>query len=51
LKIIDLMRQLNRKSATTFIFSTHDRRLLDRVDRQLLLRDGIIVEDRATTVS
>lgn len=45
-KIIDLMWQLNRQSGTTFIFSTHDQRLLDRVDRQLLLQDGIIVEDK-----
>jgi putative ABC transport system ATP-binding protein len=45
LKIIDLMRQLNRESGTTFIFSTHDQRLLERVDRRLLLRDGAIIED------
>jgi putative ABC transport system ATP-binding protein len=51
LNIIDLMRQLNRQSGTTFIFSTHDRRLLERVDRQILLRDGIIVEDNTVTAA
>jgi putative ABC transport system ATP-binding protein len=51
LNIIDLMRQLNRQSGTTFIFSTHDRRLLERVDRQILLRDGIIVEDNTVTTA
>jgi putative ABC transport system ATP-binding protein len=44
--IIDLMRELNRKSGSTFIFSTHDQRLLDRVQRQIFLQDGAIVEDR-----
>ena len=44
-KIIDLMRELNQKSGVTFIFSTHDQRLLGRINRKILLRDGIIVED------
>jgi len=48
-KIIDLMRQLNRRSGTTFIFSTHDQRLLARVDRQILLRDGTIAEDKTVS--
>lgn len=45
-QIIDLLRQLNRQSGTTFLFSTHDQRLLARVDRQILLRDGTIAEDK-----
>jgi putative ABC transport system ATP-binding protein len=44
--IIKLMQQLNQQSGTTFIFSTHDQRLLERVNRQLLLRDGTIIEDK-----
>ena len=47
IKIIDLMRQLNRQSGTTFIFSTHDQRLIERADRQILLRDGLVVEDKS----
>ena len=43
-KIIDLMRELNEREKTTFIFSTHDRRLLDRVERMILLEDGRIVD-------
>jgi putative ABC transport system ATP-binding protein len=46
LMIIDLMRQLNEESGQTFFFSTHDHRLLDRVRRQILLRDGTILEDK-----
>ena len=45
-KIVDLMREFNRTKGTTFIFSTHDQRLLDRVKRQVRLQDGVIVEDK-----
>lgn len=46
-RIIDLMRDLNRKENTTFIFSTHDQRLLDRCDRLVKLNDGKISEGGA----
>lgn len=42
--IIGLMRELNGKNDTTFIFSTHDQRLLDRVKRLVRLEDGRIVD-------
>ncbi len=42
--IIDLMRDLNKKEKTTFIFSTHDQRLLDHVERLIHLEDGKIIE-------
>ncbi len=45
-KIIDLMGEINSTHGTTFIFSTHDQRLLDRVRRQVRLQDGAIVEDK-----
>lgn len=41
--IIDLMGELNEKDHTTFVFSTHDQRLLDRVKRLVRLEDGRIV--------
>jgi putative ABC transport system ATP-binding protein len=41
--IISIMRDLNEKDAITFIFSTHDQRLLDRVKRLVRLEDGRIV--------
>lgn len=41
-KIIDLMHNLNKKDKTTFIFSTHDSRLLDRAERLVSLEDGTI---------
>jgi putative ABC transport system ATP-binding protein len=45
--IIGLMRELNEKEQTTFIFSTHDQRLLDRVKRLVRLEDGRIVKGGA----
>ena len=42
--IINLMHALNEKDGTTFIFSTHDQRLLDRVKRLLRLEDGRIAD-------
>jgi putative ABC transport system ATP-binding protein len=41
--IIDLMKELNEKEKVTFIFSTHDQRLIDRVKRVVRLEDGKIV--------
>ncbi|PLX79328.1 MAG: lipoprotein-releasing system ATP-binding protein LolD [Desulfuromonas sp.] len=44
-KIVTLMRHFNRSVGTTFVFSTHDDRLLDKVDRRIHLRDGQITDD------
>jgi putative ABC transport system ATP-binding protein len=38
--LIELMRDLNRRLGLTFIFSTHDQRLLKRADRVAWLCDG-----------
>jgi putative ABC transport system ATP-binding protein len=38
--IIDLMRELNHQSGTTFIFSTHDPQVMERADRIVKLLDG-----------
>ncbi|MEQ1914989.1 MAG: ABC transporter ATP-binding protein [Sideroxydans sp.] len=43
--VMDLMREMNRARKVTFVFTTHDPRLLDHVDRKILLRDGNIVSD------
>ena len=39
-KVIDLLAELNREMETTFLISTHDLPLLDRVERVLAIRDG-----------
>ncbi len=44
-RIIDLMRKVNEEEGAAFLFSTHDDRLLDRVDRRVHRQDGEILED------
>jgi len=44
-QLIDLMRELNRNLGLTFIFSTHDQRLLEHTPRIVRLCDGRIVSD------
>jgi len=39
-QLIDLMHELNRSLGLTFLFSTHDQRLLDRAERVIPLCDG-----------
>jgi putative ABC transport system ATP-binding protein len=45
-RVIDLMREICASEGTTFVFSTHDERLLDRVNRQIMMRDGEVFEDK-----
>lgn len=45
MSIVHLMRTLNSREHTTFIFSTHDQRLLSNVDRRLRLVDGRVVQE------
>jgi putative ABC transport system ATP-binding protein len=44
--LIDMMRELNETSGTTFIFSTHDNKIMERARRLVVLKDGKIDEDR-----
>ena len=43
-KIIDLMLELNSKRQVTFLFSTHDEKLMSRVSRRVHIADGQLVE-------
>jgi len=42
-KIIDLMLDLNHKRSVTFLFSTHDEKLMNRVKRVIRIQDGMIL--------
>lgn len=44
-EILDLMKELNEKLKTTFIFSTHDFLVMDFATRLIKLRDGKIIAD------
>lgn len=43
-QIIELMRDLNQKNKTTFIFSTHDEKLMTHVNRIIRMKDGKLIE-------
>jgi len=43
-QIIDLMQQLNREKGVTFLFSTHDPRIMQHAKRVVHIADGKIVE-------
>tara|TARA_R110001583_G_scaffold195457_1_gene373826 strand:- start:31013 stop:31762 length:750 start_codon:yes stop_codon:yes gene_type:complete len=41
--ILKLMKDINRKYGTTFVFSTHDRKVMNMADRLVRIADGQIV--------
>ena len=43
--LLDIMRELNESRGLTFIFSTHDPKVVDRAKRLVRLEDGKIVSD------
>ena len=43
--LLDIMSRLNREENITFIFSTHDQRVIDRARRVVTLVDGKIISD------
>lgn len=44
-QIIELMKKINRQMETTFIFSTHDMKIVDIADHVIRLRDGQVQEN------
>jgi len=44
--LLDLMEKLNEENKMTFIFSTHDSRVVERAHRVVTLRDGRIDSDK-----
>ena len=46
LDLIALMENLNQTRGITFLFSTHDMRIIERANRVVMLEDGNIKEDR-----
>jgi putative ABC transport system ATP-binding protein len=46
--LLDLMEELNRNNDMTFIFSTHDARVIARAHRVVTLEDGMVKKDEVT---
>lgn len=44
-EIVKLMQHLNKEEKTTFLFSTHDERLMKFLDRTIHLEDGMVREN------
>jgi putative ABC transport system ATP-binding protein len=44
-ELLDMMRELNRRTGMTFLFSTHDRMVMERADRVITLKDGRVTKD------
>ena len=44
-EILSLMKNLNQKHKTTFLFSTHDKLVMEFAERVINLRDGKVVAD------
>jgi len=44
-KLLDIMEQLNKQEGVTFIFSTHDPRIVAKARRIITLEDGRVVSE------
>ncbi len=44
--LLDIMAKLNEEEGVTFIFSTHDQRVIDRAKRIITVEDGKIISDK-----
>lgn len=49
--LLDMMATMNREQKATFVFSTHDYRVIERARRVITLEDGKIVSDKKTEVA
>jgi putative ABC transport system ATP-binding protein len=43
--LLDIMEKLNREENITFIFSTHDQRVVNKARRVITIQDGMVVSD------
>lgn len=48
--LLDLMENLNKDFNMTFVFSTHDQRVIDRAHRVITLHDGAVEKDEIATL-
>jgi len=44
-QVMDIMTRLNQETGVTFVFATHDPRVIQYAQRVITLRDGLVVEN------
>ncbi len=44
-QVMDIMKKLNKETGVTFVFATHDPRVISYADRVVTLQDGLITKD------
>ena len=44
-QVMDIMQRLNKETGVTFVFATHDPRVIDYANRVVTLQDGLITKD------
>lgn len=47
--LLDIMKKMNKESNITFIFATHDQRVIDKARRVITIDDGAIIKDEINT--
>jgi putative ABC transport system ATP-binding protein len=50
-QVMEIMTRLNQETGVTFVFATHDPRVINYARRTVTLRDGRIVENTGATVA
>ena len=48
-QVMDIMARLNKETGVTFVFATHDPRVINYAKRVVTLRDGLIVENNGSS--
>lgn len=48
-QIMEIMKKLNQETGTTFVFATHDPRVIKYARRVVTLQDGLITKDNKST--
>ncbi len=44
--LLEMMKEMNEKRNATFVFSTHDKMVMDYARRLILIRDGLVADDQ-----
>ena len=44
--LLEMMKQMNEKKKATFVFSTHDKMVMDYARRLVLIRDGLVADEQ-----